>query len=224
MNRTCCPSVGEHINSPSTTTVQNGVVTEDAKRVVAYNYWPQSYDYGEILSRTPESIPAEQMIHVYRLDKSGQVRGKTWLARSITELEQLDDIFSAIGPAAVYALLTRGHWTITEQALAAEARQYRAVDEDQDTDEARAANKARAELMSNISKSERNPDRSLMLIEGIDWNSHAASGVGGIGAPVENPVKMLLARAARGMGVSPYALTADFGERGVPGGPPVTQG
>src|SRR5690606_19294336 len=62
-------------------------------------YWLYSHHPGA--ARTAKAsfesrrVPAERVLHVYRLDRPGQVRGVPWLASAIARLKDLDDFEDA---------------------------------------------------------------------------------------------------------------------------------
>jgi lambda family phage portal protein len=79
--------------------VMEGVQFDDMGRRVAY--WLFSYHPGGVLILNPrggivsQPVPAEQIMHVYRVLRPGQVRGVPWLAPVMVALRDLDDYCDA---------------------------------------------------------------------------------------------------------------------------------
>jgi lambda family phage portal protein len=71
---------------------------EDGRRVA---YWLFSYHPGGVLILNPrggivsQPVPADQILHVYRVLRPGQVRGVPWLAPVMMALRDLDDYCDA---------------------------------------------------------------------------------------------------------------------------------
>ena len=79
--------------------VMEGVQFDEMGRRVAY--WLFSYHPGGVLILNPrggivsQPVPAEQIMHVYRVLRPGQVRGVPWLAPVMMALRDLDDYCDA---------------------------------------------------------------------------------------------------------------------------------
>lgn len=78
-----------------------GVEFDSRGRRVAY--WLFDRHPGSTLNVIPyhdglvsRRVPAEDVIHVYRMDRPGQVRGVSWLATSIQRLKDFDDYADAL--------------------------------------------------------------------------------------------------------------------------------
>jgi len=56
-------------------------------------YWLHRAHPGDLLamSTTSQPVPADQVIHVYRVDRPGQIRGVPWLAGALLRLRQLEE-------------------------------------------------------------------------------------------------------------------------------------
>jgi lambda family phage portal protein len=81
--------------------VMQGVEFDDIGQRVAY--WLFSYHPGGVLILNPrggiisQPVPAEQVLHVYRVLRPGQVRGVPWMTPSMMGLRDLDDYRDAEG-------------------------------------------------------------------------------------------------------------------------------
>jgi lambda family phage portal protein len=81
--------------------VMQGVQFDDMGRRIAY--WLFSYHPGGVLILNPrggiisQPVPAEQIMHIYRVLRPGQVRGVPWLAPSMMPFRDLDDYRDAEG-------------------------------------------------------------------------------------------------------------------------------
>jgi lambda family phage portal protein len=79
--------------------VMEGVQFDEKGRRIAY--WLFSYHPGGVLILNPrggivsQPVPAEQIMHVYRMLRPGQVRGVPWLAPVMMALRDLDDYCDA---------------------------------------------------------------------------------------------------------------------------------
>ncbi len=79
--------------------VMEGVQFDEMGRRVAY--WLFSYHPGGVLILNPrggivsQPVPADQIMHVYRVLRPGQVRGVPWLAPVMIALRDLDDYCDA---------------------------------------------------------------------------------------------------------------------------------
>ena len=79
--------------------VMEGVQFDELGRRVAY--WLFSYHPGGVLILNPrggivsQPVPAEQIMHAYRVLRPGQVRGVPWLAPVMMALRDLDDYCDA---------------------------------------------------------------------------------------------------------------------------------
>lgn len=85
------------LSTPEGGKVIDGVEFDKQGRRVAYWLFT-SHPGGQRLMTTKfESVrtPADRVLHVYRVDRPGQVRGVPWLASAITRLKDLDDFEDA---------------------------------------------------------------------------------------------------------------------------------
>lgn len=85
------------ISGPSGGPIIQGVEFDKSGKRVAY--WLFGEHPGSRLpgkSLVSQRIPATDVIHVYRIDRPGQVRGISWLATAISRLKDLDEYEDAL--------------------------------------------------------------------------------------------------------------------------------
>jgi lambda family phage portal protein len=76
--------------------IVDGVEFDKQGRRVAYWLFTSHPGAMRFMNRFESvRVPAERVLHVYRLDRPGQVRGVAWLASAITRLKDLDDFEDA---------------------------------------------------------------------------------------------------------------------------------
>ncbi len=77
--------------------VVQGIEFDLSGRRVAYYLFPRhpGGDTGFIASRSSIRVPAEDVLHVYDVNRAGQARGVPWLASVIARLHDLDDFEDA---------------------------------------------------------------------------------------------------------------------------------
>ena len=77
-------------NRKSETRITRGVELDEDGMPVAYWIYPaHPNDVRVFTNRTPEQIPAKQILHLFRKDRIGQTRGVTWYAPVIGWLRDL---------------------------------------------------------------------------------------------------------------------------------------
>jgi lambda family phage portal protein len=64
-------------------------------RCVAYWLFPEHPGSGEFFSGASQRVPAENVIHIFRQGRPGQVRGVSWFAPVITALKDFDELADA---------------------------------------------------------------------------------------------------------------------------------
>lgn len=72
-------------------TIQGVVMDALGRRT---GYWMFSQHPGEVIANKnfiSKVVPAEEIVHVYRKDRPGQLRGVTWLAPVVLKLRDVDD-------------------------------------------------------------------------------------------------------------------------------------
>jgi lambda family phage portal protein len=83
-------------------------------RRIAYHVYPQQPDLVVSMQPFPVRLPAEDVIHIFRQDVVGQVRGLSWLAPVATLLLELDRLQDALIARANTAALFGGFITDPE--------------------------------------------------------------------------------------------------------------
>jgi len=71
-----------------------GVQFDALGRRVAYHIFPERPDFGAV-SLTPRRVPADQVLHMFRAETPGQVRGLSWFAPVLLRLAELDKLADA---------------------------------------------------------------------------------------------------------------------------------
>jgi lambda family phage portal protein len=88
-----------------------GVEFDATGRRTAYHIFPQQPDLIVNMQWAPTRIPAEDIIHIFRADVPGQVRGTSWLTPVLTLLMELDRLQDALLARANTAALFGGFVT-----------------------------------------------------------------------------------------------------------------
>lgn len=85
------------IAMPSGGRIIDGVEFDKQGRRVAYWLYTSHPGGQGIMSSRFESVrtPADRVLHIYRVDRPGQVRGTPWLSSAITRIKDLDDFEDA---------------------------------------------------------------------------------------------------------------------------------
>ena len=85
-----------------------GVEVDDMGRPVAYWIYKDHPLQPYAVTRTPERIPAYEILHLYRQDRIGQTRGVTWFAPVVTPVRDLgtylDNELQASAVASCYTV------------------------------------------------------------------------------------------------------------------------
>ena len=74
-------------------------------RRIAYHIYPQQPDLVVSMQPFPVRIPAEDIVHIFRQDTPGQVRGISWMTPVLTRLQELDRLEDALLARANVAAL-----------------------------------------------------------------------------------------------------------------------
>lgn len=88
-----------------------GIEFDASGQRIAYHVRPDSG--GDILSSwaPPIRVPASEILHVYRQDFPGQIRGVPWLAPALLALNELDQLLDALQIAAKISAMHAGFVT-----------------------------------------------------------------------------------------------------------------
>lgn len=75
----------------------DGVEFDEQGRRVAYWLFTSHPGSQRMMTTRFESVrtPADRVLHIYRVDRAGQVRGVPWLASAVTRIKDLDDFEDA---------------------------------------------------------------------------------------------------------------------------------
>ena len=191
---------------------QAGVKLDRQGRPVGYLYRPRlgSWDGGVAggsdLLRDQTEIPAEQVIHAFRLEYGQQVRGLSWIRRAIWPLLALRAFDVILERAAELAILDRGYWTIAMDLLEDMTDTVDELDDDEDAGTATADTRA-ALIKEFLTRTDwDNVDKQKRLPEGMKWEPQQSAGITD-SRMVEGWRAQLLDRATAGLGVSQQAIT-----------------
>lgn len=99
------------------TTIVTSIELDEWDRPVRYWHWTASpYEYGTVQTKERTALPAEQMIHLFRPRRAGQVRGETWFAPIMITLNMLNGYAEAEVTAARTAAAKMGWIEMSENA------------------------------------------------------------------------------------------------------------
>lgn len=181
----------------------SGVIMSDDLHPIAYNFQPYGSHYLGLPQRLRgRIIPADDVIHVYRMEYADQPRGLSWIRRALgalTELEDFDDILSVSSKQAVQ---DRGFYTITKELL-----------EDPDITGAEAddvlVSTATAEIVKKLINTTHYRDLPEVkkLIEGITWTPQESTGITD-SSMVDAQRNHFLDRVAASVGLTRHAITS----------------
>lgn len=100
--------------------IVRGVEVDDLGKPVAYWIYPEHPNSPYVLRRTPERIPANQILHLFRRDRIGQTRGVTWFAPAMQWLRDLgvyvDNELQASAVASCFTVAVKTETPITSLA------------------------------------------------------------------------------------------------------------
>ena len=182
--------------------LQGGVEVDSSLRPVAYLYSPTSHPIGDINPLTARRIPADDVIHVFKVEHSNQVRGLSWLRSSINPLQSLREFDNLIILGAEKAVTNQGFLKFPTEWFT-EGRQEEEADDEAD------AVKRMMERNLKIPKS-----GTKIYPEKAVWESQPSSGISDT-EMINQIHTALMRRVVKGVGLSVYALTSDYGKTGV---------
>ena len=191
---------------------QAGVKLDKQGRPVAYLYRPRlgSWDGGvgggANLLRDQTEIPADEVIHAFRLEYAQQVRGLSWIRRAIWPLLALRAFDVILERAAELAILDRGYWTIAMDLLEDMTDTVDELDEDEEAGTATADTRA-ALIKEFLTRTDwDNIDKQKRLPEGMKWQPQPSAGITD-SRMIESMRTQWVERATAGLGVSKQAVT-----------------
>ena len=194
------------INAPGGNAQSGIVVDPDTGEPERYMYNPLALPAGSVAERGYREIDAEDMIHVFRTEYSDQVRGLSWIRRSLVPLAELRSYHRLMREAAEQLIISPGYWSYN-RAYADEVEETGDEDFDSAAQREKVDERLRSLQVQDLTKWPVVPD-------GVEFHGMALQGIRE-GAIVEKIEDMILRRIARGSQVSVYALTADYKSGGM---------
>jgi lambda family phage portal protein len=76
--------------------IRQGIEFDSRRRPVAYWLFPDHPGGTDAMRRDSVRVPAEDVIHLFRVERPGQIRGVSWLAPAIVKLHDFDDYHDAL--------------------------------------------------------------------------------------------------------------------------------
>lgn len=73
-----------------------GIEFDERGKPAAYWLYPDHPGSSAAMRRSSVRVPAEQVIHIFRVDRPGQVRGVSWFAPAAVKLHDFDDYHDAL--------------------------------------------------------------------------------------------------------------------------------
>ena len=187
--------------------VWDGVVVEEQTLIPkAYLYRPY-YSLNRLTPRELKRIPAETVIHVFEGDYPDQPRGQSWMFRSLTALEHLQEFTMLLKLSAEQTYRNVGYYAIPVEYMKNIPDN---IDQTAMTEDEQIAAAAKQLLFST---KHQDPSKVRFLPKDTEWVSQTYSAPQNAVA-IEAYTAHLLTEAARGMGISMAALTGDFGTKG----------
>lgn len=77
------------VRSTGENRIVRGIEVDDKGKPVAYWLYPCHPSFVHATNRTPEKVPANEVLHLFRRDRVGQTRGVTWFAPIMSWLRDL---------------------------------------------------------------------------------------------------------------------------------------
>ena len=196
-------------------------------RPVAYVYQPTLSNPWEVQPADYREIPAHQVIHGFRTETYGQVRGRTWLRRAMKWLALLEEYDLLMHGAGRRFALNPGFWSVPDELMLQDpdrrddAPELNPDAEDpQELDELAEVRKMIRSVLAITRWDDVHAE--FRLPKSIEWNQKPHSGVQ---ADIFTGIRdMILERIARAMDLSAMALRAASGSEGFLTARIVTQG
>ena len=158
------------------------------RRPVKYKFRPR-YGYRDT-PIPPPSLPADQVVHIYREDYPNQRRGVSWMRSAVTPLQKLKEFEDAYGETAQLSAANPGFFSLP-------ARLSALLSENDTLESLKRAAKV-------------NPKTRQILPEGTDWVPAGSPNISG--GTYEAVKKGYLSRVARAVGISYYSLSSDLSD------------
>jgi lambda family phage portal protein len=172
-------------------TVREGIEYDPIGRRVAYWLFPEHPGTDRLGARiyTSRRVPASEILHIYRQDRPGQMRGVSWFAPVAVSLQDMMDAQDA---------------HLMRQKIAACFAGFRVALEDERVGDPANKNAEGEDDPGGLSRI--TPGRIQTLRPGEDIRFSSPPGVDGFDAFA----RMVLQGAAAGMGITYEALTGDL--------------
>ena len=193
-------------SAPGSNTQSGVVVNPDTGEPERYIYNPLGLPAGSVAERVYREIDAEDMIHIFRSEYSDQVRGLSWIRRSLVPLAELRSFHRLMREAAEQLIISPGYWSYN-RAYADEVDETGDEDFSTEAQQKKVDERLRTLQVQDLTKWPVVPD-------GVEFHGMNLTGIKE-GAIVEKIEDMILRRIARGSQVSVYALTADYKSGGM---------
>ncbi len=180
-----------------------GVRLDDSLEPVAYLYRPSAVQPQEAEPRDWRDIPAELIIHHYRTDWPGQVRGESWIRRALPYLSVLQEFDRLLYRGMRRMVTNPGYWQYPAEYMLQDSSEE-SIDPD-DPDETALLREIYRRVLSETRWED--VDVEPRLPQGIEWHGKSLTGIG------DNAVRALrralIERIARSVGISALTLSAD---------------
>ena len=186
-------------------------------RPVAYVYQPTLSNPWEVQPADYREIPAHRVIHAFRTETYGQVRGSPWIRRAMKWLTYLEEFDGLMHDAGRRFALNPGYWSVPDELMLQDPdRSDDAPELDPDPEDPQdigelAQVRKMVQAVLAITRWD-DVHAEFRLPKSIEWNQKPHSGVQ---QDIFTSIRqMLVERIARSMGLSAMALTASSGSEG----------
>ncbi len=180
-----------------------GVRLDDQMQPSAYLYRPSAVQPQEAEPRDWRDIPAELVIHHYRTEWPGQVRGESWIRRALPYLSVLQE-FDRLLYRGMRRLVTNpGYWSYPPEYMLQDSSED-SIDPD-DPDETGLLSEIYRRVLSETRWED--VDVEPRLPAAIEWRGKALTGISD--GAVRSLRRALIERIARSVGISALTLSAD---------------
>ena len=189
----------------------DGVYLNDQLVPVGYEYAPLSArSRFEATDEERKFIPVEQMIHGFRSEYAGQVRGYPPIRAALPFIAILQEYDKLIFDSARRQIANPGFWTVPWATFVNEEIDPEMLP-DADEESMQEFTVAMAKQVFDTVRWE-DPDVEYRLPPNYVWNSKQHSGLDG--PQIQNTRYALISRISRSIGVSPMGLSADATNQG----------
>ena len=167
---------------------QNSIEYDARGRPLQYRFRPQ-HGFRQT-PVPPRSLPADQVVHIFREDFPNQQRGVSWLRSAITPLEVLRAFEDAYADIATLTAASPGYFSLPDSLTQ--------VMTDDDA----------LDVLTRAAKL--SPKSREVLPAGVEWKSVGTPPItAGIFTSVRNG---LISRISRAVGISPYTISGEISD------------